>query len=170
MINEFQHQLLSNYIVPVSVQLCVPWVLRFAETFCPLKTKLLATVLHCPVQAGALPIIETCNVFKSSKQLALFRPAAGNNWHCSYLHQRICRASVLTSWVRISLRPPYWKLIYPFPPCSPCSLAQPTSDFYIENDSRYLLKHSENVKLNHISPIKEGISPKTAGWSHCYMG
>ena len=35
-------------------------------------------------------IIETCNVFKSSKQLTLFRPATGNNVDCSYLHQRIC--------------------------------------------------------------------------------
>ena len=37
-----------------------------------------------------MAIIETCNVFKSSKQLTLFLPATGNNVDCSYLHQRIC--------------------------------------------------------------------------------
>ena len=52
---------------------------------------------RCTPGVNTWSIIETCNVFKSSKQLALFRPAAGNNWHCSYLHQRKCRASVLTS-------------------------------------------------------------------------
>ena len=42
------------------------------------------------VQVRTIHIIETCNVFKSSKQLTLFRPATGNNVDCSYLHQRIC--------------------------------------------------------------------------------